>query len=193
MPFADTDSELFRLLRVLESGDRTTLTGENYRLRNGNALGAYQMGASSLCEIGAVRQTGQVNQPADWTGRYGHGVDDFLASPAVQDAACLAYMNVLDGWIGGNFDRYIGTRQNGATVNRPGLLLCSWENPEQTRLAASGRPFSRDPRTGLADYETRMQFGAIVAETPPPAAAPPLPPVAGGDGVSWDPPLPPGV
>ncbi|MBV9735061.1 MAG: hypothetical protein JO209_04065 [Acidisphaera sp.] len=196
MPFVDTESELFRLLRVLESGDRTTLTGENYGLRNGNALGAYQMGASSLQQIGAVRPQGDVNRPADWTGRYGSSAQEFLASSALQDSACVAYMNVLDDWIDGNFDRYIGTTQNGAEVNRGGLLLCSWENPAQTRLAAMGRPFSRDPRTGLADYVTRMHFGALAGTIP---TAPPPPPTTGpgpapDGGVNWqDPPLPPGV
>ncbi|MBV9783499.1 MAG: hypothetical protein JO264_06730 [Acidisphaera sp.] len=198
MAFTDTGGELFRLLRVLESGDRTRLTGENYGLRNGNALGAYQMGASSLIQIGAVRAGGDVNRPADWTGRYGSSAEEFLATKALQDRACLAYMNTLDARLDDAYNAYFGTRQNGAVVNRSGALLCSWENPEETRLAITGRPYSHDPRTGLADYVTRMQFGALVEGTPAPVAAPE--PVEGapstgegGDSGPDDPPLPLGL
>jgi|GEM_PF-4251338 len=100
-------------------------------------LGRYQLGEKLLNDIGWYNVCGEkpkfeTKWEGQWTGQ--HGVwsrDDFLNSPAAQDAAFDAAMQKrLEAEIIENgYDKLIGQKVGGITITWGGLLAAAWLSP----------------------------------------------------------------
>lgn len=84
-------------------------------------LGRYQMGRSALEDAGFRDEDGAWTSLANSYGIYSE--DDYLHSPAGQDAAVTAYHEKLCGYIRAyGLDEYIGETYCGVEVTQSGLL-----------------------------------------------------------------------
>ncbi|PKU25120.1 hypothetical protein CWS72_07935 [Telmatospirillum siberiense] len=134
----------------------------NYRKvhKDGRALGAYQMRTPALRQIEALDPDGDIDNPADWTGKFGADKDDFLGDDSIQDDAAIAYMN----WIGKKsplapilkeIDEHPGAVSDGIPVTVTGVLLAAWKRQDQAIGGAKGRSVE-------SDILDRFEVGAIL-------------------------------
>lgn len=97
-------------------------SSDNYtKVNRYGYLGRYQMGRSALEDAGFRHEGGGWTALANSYGIYDR--EDFLNSPAGQDAAVKAYHTKVCDYIRHyGLEKYIGTTYCGVTVTRSGLL-----------------------------------------------------------------------
>jgi hypothetical protein len=106
--------DFFAAVRMRESGG-------NYEAQNQwGARGAYQFHEIPLLEIGWYNADGTYDRPDDWRGTFAAksgvtNIQEFMASPASQDAAFAEWAKVL--WSYASSDPFRTTEHVGKTIN----------------------------------------------------------------------------
>ncbi len=119
-----TYQDFFKAMRVRESGD-------NYSAVNKYGYaGAYQFGEAALIDLGYAPKDANVYDNVyskGFTGKNGIGsIDDFLKSPAEQDAAAGAWFTLLWNRIRYyDLEFYTGQTLNGTTLTKSGMIAAT--------------------------------------------------------------------
>ncbi|MBR6824068.1 MAG: hypothetical protein IKM70_03250 [Firmicutes bacterium] len=129
-------------------------SSDNYTAVNSlGYLGRYQLGGMALQDAGFKDAAGS------WTAtaaRHGvHSKEDFLATPAAQDAAVTAYHRRLCRYIRNyELEEYLGTQYCGVEVTRSGLLAASHLVGAKAlaEALASGEPVYDGNRVPASEY-----------------------------------------
>ena len=117
-------SDFFTQLRYMES------RGDYRAVNTLNFIGAYQFGEAALIDLGYVRRDHDLYDNdfgGGFTGKDGiHSVQDFLASPAVQDKAAQEWMRIMWRYIRAEgMARYAWREVGGITLTPSGMLAAT--------------------------------------------------------------------